>query len=63
MSHTSSPQPTSSATMHSTSGERSRSWTRLQSSLRHSDSLRPASLDPRSIFFTSLLLRATGEPC
>ena len=63
MSRTRSPQPSSDATMHSKTGQRSRTWTRLQSCLRHGDALQPATMDPRSIFFTSSLLRANGEPC
>ena len=43
--------------------QRNRSWARLLSSPRHAEVLRPASVTPRSIFFTSALLRACGEPC
>ncbi len=53
-SHTSRPN---------TTHQRNQAWTRLQASGRHSAVLRPASQDPRSIFFTSSLLRANGEPC
>ena len=45
------------------SSHRNQSWARLLSSPRHAEVLRPASDTPRSIFFTSALLRASGEPC
>ena len=45
------------------SNQRNQVWTRLQSSPRHGELLQPASQSSRSIFFTSCLLRANGEPC
>ena len=57
------PVPSPSTQSFARPSPRNQSWARLLSSPRHAEVLRPASDTPRSIFFTSALLRACGEPC